>query len=257
VLVELVEHHGRDRVALELHHEPHAVAVGLVAHRADPLDPLLQHQLDDLLVEPRLVHLVGDLVDDERGLAGGRLLLDDDASPHHDAAAAGRVRLAKAGDAVDVAAGREVGPLDVLEELVDRGVGILRQDLDRRADLAQVVRRHVGRHADRDAARPVHQQVRDPRRQDRRLLELVVEIGLEVDRVLLDVVERRDRDARHPRFGIPVRGRRIAVDRAEVPWPSTSGYRSEKSCTMRTSASYTALSPWGWYLPSTSPTTGR
>ena len=41
----------------------------------------------------------------------------------------------------------------------------------------------------------------------------------------------------------------------KLPWPSTSGARSEKSCAIRTSASYTEPSPCGWYLPSTSPTT--
>lgn len=35
----------------------------------------------------------------------------------------------------------------------------------------------------------------------------------------------------------------------------TSGACMEKSCARRTSALYTAVSPCGWYLPSTSPTT--
>ena len=41
----------------------------------------------------------------------------------------------------------------------------------------------------------------------------------------------------------------------KLPWPSMSGMRIEKSWAIRTRASYTAVSPWGWYLPSTSPTT--
>ena len=40
----------------------------------------------------------------------------------------------------------------------------------------------------------------------------------------------------------------------KFPWPSTRGTRIEKSWAMRTIASYTATSPWGWYLPNTSPT---
>ena len=40
----------------------------------------------------------------------------------------------------------------------------------------------------------------------------------------------------------------------KLPWPSTSRYRVLKGWAMRTMASYTAVSPWGWYLPSTSPT---
>ena len=41
VLVELVEHDLRDRVALELDHDPHAAAVGLVAQVGDLGDLLL------------------------------------------------------------------------------------------------------------------------------------------------------------------------------------------------------------------------
>ena len=40
----------------------------------------------------------------------------------------------------------------------------------------------------------------------------------------------------------------------KLPWPSTSGIRRENGCAMRTSASYTAPSPCGCHLPSTSPT---
>ena len=40
----------------------------------------------------------------------------------------------------------------------------------------------------------------------------------------------------------------------KFPCPSTRRTRMEKSWAMRTMASYTAASPCGWYLPSTSPT---
>ena len=40
----------------------------------------------------------------------------------------------------------------------------------------------------------------------------------------------------------------------KLPWPSTNRYRVLKGWARRTMASYTATSPWGWYLPSTSPT---
>ena len=40
----------------------------------------------------------------------------------------------------------------------------------------------------------------------------------------------------------------------KLPWPSTSGTRSENGWAMRTIVSYTAVSPCGWYLPITSPT---
>jgi hypothetical protein len=40
----------------------------------------------------------------------------------------------------------------------------------------------------------------------------------------------------------------------KFPCPSTSMCRIEKSCAKRTIASYTAVSPCGWYFPNTSPT---
>ena len=90
----------------------------------------------------------------------------------------------------------------------------------RRVDrLAEIVRRDVGRHADRDAAGAVDQQIGEARRQDDRLLLLLVVVRLEVDRVLVEVVEQRQRDAVEPRLGV-ARGRgRIAVDRAEIALP--------------------------------------
>ena len=39
----------------------------------------------------------------------------------------------------------------------------------------------------------------------------------------------------------------------KLPWPVISMWRIENGWAMRTRASYTETSPWGWYLPSTSP----
>ena len=76
--VELVQHHIGHGVALQLDDDAHALAVGLVANIGDAFDPLLAHQLGDLLDHRRLVHLIGDLGDDQRlalladGLGGAR-----------------------------------------------------------------------------------------------------------------------------------------------------------------------------------------
>ena len=60
-LVELVEHDLRLGVALELDHDAHAVAIGLVAQIADALDALVVHQLGDALDDVLLDDLVGNL----------------------------------------------------------------------------------------------------------------------------------------------------------------------------------------------------
>ena len=64
-LVELVEDDAWFGVALELDDDAHAVAIGLVANVADAFDALVVDQLDDALDQPRLLHLVGNLGDDD------------------------------------------------------------------------------------------------------------------------------------------------------------------------------------------------
>ena len=135
------------------------------------------------------------------------------------------MRLADAAGAVDEAGRGEVGPLDaeparcvgsssISSAHGQRGV----VDQPQRGvdDLAQVVRRDVGGHADRDAARAVDQQVREARGQDQRLALAVVEVGAEVDRVLVDVGEQLARQPVHAHLGVTHGRRRVAVDRAEV-----------------------------------------
>ena len=189
VLVELVQHHLRDRVALELDHDPHPVAVGLVAQVGDLRDLLLDDEVPDLQDQAAvaaLAHLVGQLGDDDRLLALADRL-DVRLGLHADAAAAGGVRVADPVAPEDRAGGREVRALDVLHQPVDVDRRVVDVG-DRAGDhLAQVVRRDVGRHPDRDARAAVDEQVREAGRQHDRLLGAAVVGGDEVDRVLVDV----------------------------------------------------------------------
>ena len=108
------------------------------------------------------------------------------------------------------------GPGTISHQLVDGDVRVLDERDGRVDDLAQVVGRDVGRHADRDAGGAVDEQVGEARRQDRRLGLLVVVVRLEVDGLLVDVGQQLAADLLHPALGVPVGGRRIAVDGAEV-----------------------------------------
>src|SRR2546425_12863700 len=80
-------------------------------------------------------------------------------------------------------------------QLLQRSVGLVDQVLDGLDRLAEVVRRDVGRHPDRDPRGAVDDEVGKPGRQDRRLLQPVVEVGDEIDGVLVDVLKHRHRDA--------------------------------------------------------------
>ena len=113
------------------------------------------------------------------------------------------------------------GPFHDPDEILGGGLRIVDQAHHGVADLTEVVRRDVGGHADRDPARPVDEEVGKQRRHHRRLAHTwdVREVRAEVDSILLDVVDEAHRHRRHARFGVPVCGRRITVDRSEVPLP--------------------------------------
>ena len=183
-----------------------------------PGDSLLRRELGDLLDEARLVHLVRQLGNDD-GLAAAPHLLGVRLGPQRDGPPAGRVGFADAARAVDVAARREVRPLDDLQQLLDRRLGVVDQGHEPVDDLGEVVRRDVGGHAHRDARGAVDQEVRNPRWQDHRLPLGLVEVRDEVDGVAVDVGQHLVGDLGQARLGVAHRRRRVTVDRPIVPLP--------------------------------------
>ena len=120
-----------------------------------PVSFLSRTSCGDLLDQPRLVDLVGDLGDDD-GLAPALELLDLHARAHHHAAAPRRVGVAGCPCArrCTPPVGKS-GPLMCFIRSATVQSGLVDQ-LDARVDhLAQVVRRDVRRHADGDAAAPL------------------------------------------------------------------------------------------------------
>ena len=84
------------------------------------------------------------------------------------------------------------------------------------AKFGDVVRRNRRRHADRDALRAVGEQVRHRRRHDDRLFRVARVIVAPIDQVFVDALHDEARDVGHPRFGVAIGGRVIAVDVAEI-----------------------------------------
>jgi hypothetical protein len=107
----------------------------------------------------------------------------------------------------------------VAADLAGRRLGIVDEHRNRVDDFPHVVRRDVGRHPDCNAGRAVDDEVGNPRRQHLWLLQPIIEVRREIDGILVDVGEHLHRDTCQPRFGVPVGGRRIAIDGAEVPLP--------------------------------------
>ncbi len=218
MLEELVEHDLRFGAALQFDDDAHAVAIALVAHVGDFVDDLVIDQLGDALDEVRLVDLVRNLGDDDRFLVL-RQVLDRSLGAHQEAAAPGAIGLHDAAAAMDEAAGGKVGALHELHDVGQRGVRIVHQRDGRIDNLGEIVRRNLGRHADGDAVRAVDDEVRNPGRQHDGLDRGVVEVGNEVDGVLVDVGQQFFGDFGETRLGIPVGRGRIAVDRAKVALP--------------------------------------
>src|SRR6185437_5656162 len=118
---QLVQHDLGRRLALQLHDDPHAGTVGLVAHLTDAFDHLAADQFGDLLDQGLLVDLIGDLIDDD-GEAVLADLLEFRAGADDDALTSGLEGGPDAGAADDDAAGREVRARDDLYQLVQRDV---------------------------------------------------------------------------------------------------------------------------------------
>ena len=214
-----LHHHRRiDIPRARLQHDPHVLGA-LVAHIRQNRNLLGVDQIGQPLDQLALLHLIGDLRDHD--LPGpAPQILDRPARAQPEPALAGAVGLLDARALLDDdPAGREIRPLDVVEQRLVARVRRLDQMQAGPHQLVDVVRRDVGRHADRDPARPVRQQVRKRRRQNHRLAFGAVVIVAEIDRVLGQTVQQRRRRRRQPRLGVALRRRVVAVDVAEIALP--------------------------------------
>ncbi len=120
-------------------------------------------------------------------------------------------------------AGGEVRPLDVFHQFFDAdfltALPVVEDVHQRIHDFTQVVWRNTGRHPYRDARRPVDEQVGQARGQHGWLLQAAVEVIYPIDGVFFEVIEHLHRNGREARLGVTHRGRRVAIDGAEVALP--------------------------------------
>jgi hypothetical protein len=116
-------------------------------------------------------------------------------------------------------AGREIRSWDKTCKLTGCAGRILDQVQQRRAQLADIVRRDAGRHPDRDARGAVGKQVGKAARQDDRLAVLAVIGRAEIDGILVDPVEHRLRHGRQPALSVAHGRGVVAVEIAEIPLP--------------------------------------
>ena len=212
---KLVHHHFGGGVALQLHHDAHAAAVGFVLHMGDAVDLLFAHLFRDLFDHRGFVHLIGNLVDDN-GVAVLADLLHPGLGAHDDAAAPLKVGFARAGTAQHDPARGEIGAGDVFDQLFASQVRVFDQRQRGIDNLAEVMGRDVGGHADGNTARTVDQHVGIARGQNRRFTVLAVIVVLKIDGIAVDVFQQILRGLFHPHFGVAIGGGLVAIHGAEV-----------------------------------------
>jgi hypothetical protein len=200
---------------LQFDHEPLAHAgVGLVGEVRDRVDAAVLEGFDDRVDDRLARDLERDLGEDD--VLAPALLLDVVPRTKGDLTAAAAIGTLDARAAHDDAAGGEVRPRHMLQQLIGRDLGVGEQRLHRLGDFAEIVRRHARRHADGDARGAIADQLGEAPRQDHRLLFGLVVVLDEVDRLLLDVLEHVDGRTGHARFGVTHRGRVVRARAAEV-----------------------------------------
>ena len=216
--IELVEDDIGIGIALELDDNAHAGAIGFIAQIGNTLDLLLAYKVGDLFDHRRLVHLEGDLVNDDRHAILAHFL-DAGQRAHDDRTTPGRDRTAGTGAAENLGAGREIRTGNVLKQFLFAHQRIVEQGQRAIDHFDQIVRRNIGRHADGDTASPVDQKIGEAGRQNRRFAFLAVIVFAEINGGLVDIGQERAGGLVHAHFGITHRGRRIAIDRTEIALP--------------------------------------
>ena len=124
LLEQILEDHVRDCILVELDNDTHTVPVGFIPEVGDALNLLVLDPLSDLLDEHGLVHLVGDLIDDDPLLAVAHLL-EVGVGPDLQPSTSGLVCGPYPGKAVDRTPSGEIGTLDELHELLQSGIGVV------------------------------------------------------------------------------------------------------------------------------------
>ena len=213
--IKLIEHHLRICVTLELNDDTHTVAVGLVTQVGYALKALFLDLLGNGADKLALIDLIRKLGDDYADAILAELLKLA-AGTHRDLAAAGCVGLTDAASAHNNTLGREVRTLNILHKVGNGRLGVIQNADACVDDLAQVVRRDIRRHADGDTRRAVDQKVREAGGENTGLFSRLVKVCVPVDGVLRNIAQHLVCNAAHPRLGVSVCSRGVAVYRAEV-----------------------------------------
>ena len=212
---QLVQHHIGGRITLQIDDDAHALAAGFIANVGNTLDTLVLRGFGDFFDQSGFADLKRNAGQDDRATIAFSFL-NLVAGALHDGALAFAIGRTCAAGAKDQWPSGEIRGRDDLDQLINgdgRVIDIGQAGLD---NFAEIVRRDVGGHADGNTASAVHQQVGETCGQNLRFFAAAVIIGLEINRVFVEIIQQRVGDLVQPCFGVPHRCGRIRVHRSEV-----------------------------------------
>ena len=154
--VELVQNDFGIFIAFQFDYDTHTGFIGLVAQVGYAFQRFFAYQFADFLNQLGFVYLIWDFIDyNGFALAVFADRLDMGFTAHDHAAAAGFIAFAHAAQAVNSCAGREIGRLDDVDQLVDFSFRLIQQAQAGIDGIAQIVWRDIGRHTDGNTGRTI------------------------------------------------------------------------------------------------------
>ena len=213
-LIELIEKHIRILVLLHINHDTHTLAVTFVVDVADAFNLLFLHQSSDSLNQFTLVHVVRNFT--HHNLVAVVFGFDFCFRTNHHASASGLKCVSHALIAMDDTTCWEVGGFDELHQVGNLHFWIFEQCQARVNRLGEVVRWHIGCHTHRNTATAIHQQVRESGWKHLRFFEGVVEVGVEIHGVFVQVAHHFLTHLCQTGLGVTHSRRAVAVDRTKV-----------------------------------------
>ena len=218
MLIQIVEHHHRINILLQLQYHTHTVFIRLIAQRAQAFKTFFFIKLRNFFHQAGFIDLIRDL-GNYNSCPISSDLLDLMLGAHHNAPLTGQVSIANAAEPHDRCAGREVRPFNMLHQLFDRDIRVIDQGNQRADGLSHIMRRNVCRHTYGNAVRSVNQQVRKAGRQHARLKLCFIKVRVKIHRLFINIGQHLSCDLGKLRLRITRGSGRIAVYRAEISLP--------------------------------------
>ena len=201
VFVKVIQNNVRNGIPTQVIHHPHPIAIRFIPKCLNTFNAFLIDEVGGFFEHHRFIDHIRNLRNDDLGLSF--MLFDGCFGPDYNPTPSRAKGRLYAFHAVNGPPRRKIGSRNVLHQVIHRNLRIIQIGNNSVGHFGQVVRSHVGSHTHRNTRRAVEQQVGQLGRHHTRLLKRVVEVGLKIDRLLVNITQNLVRNALQTGFGIP------------------------------------------------------